>query len=193
MPLSLGISVSFFWPIATPDDPGVNNLKKKKRRRKRRKDKNGSTIGVSSGQAKPVNSESRSLSVPIDANHDGPCLDKSQAVEFVDQPTEEPVIDLLECTDIVYEKKEDVHGVKYVCGESDGWTPVVGKQQKYKVPTHPIRLRAPPHVRANLPSTSDSSDSESSGSHYSQRGGKPGLQVTTSLTATWKLKTNTCS
>ena len=208
-----GFSVSFFWPVANPDDPGVNNLKKKKKRRKRRKAKAGSTVGVSSVLAKSVNSESGSLSVPIDANHDGPCLDKSQAVESVDQPIEEKVIDLVECTDIMYEK-EDVHGVKYVCGESDGWTPVVGKRQKYKVPTRLIRLRAPPHVRANLPSTSDSSDSESSGSdcslhipaganvHYSQHGGKPGLQVTTSSTATWtpissrtrsKLKTNTCS
>ena len=43
-----GFSVSFFWPVANPDDPGVNNLKKKKRRRKRRKAKAGSTIGVSS-------------------------------------------------------------------------------------------------------------------------------------------------
>ena len=61
--------------------------------------------------------------------------------------------------------------------------PVVGKQHKYKVPTRLIRLRAPPHVRANIPSTSDSSDSESSGSdcslhipagadvHFSQCGG----------------------
>ena len=58
------------------------------------------------------------------------------------------------CTDVVYEKKEDVHGVKYVCGKNDGWTPIV-KRQKYKVPTRLIRLRAPLHVRVNLPSTSD--------------------------------------
>ena len=209
-----GFSVSFFWPVANPDDPGVKSLKKKKRRRKRRKAKAGSTIEVGSVQAKPVNSESGSPSIPIDANHDGPCLDKSLVIEPADQPTEEEAIDLVECTDVVYEKKNDVHGVKYVCGESDGWTPVVGKRQKYKVPTRLIRLRAPPHVRANLPSTSDSSDSDSSGSDcslnipagakvlYSQCGGKPGLQVTTSSTATWtpissrtrsKLKTHTCS
>lgn len=209
-----GFSVSFFWPVANPHDLGVNNLKRKKRR-KRRKAKAGSTVEVVSLQAKSANSESGSPSIPIDANHDGPCLDESQQVEeSVDQPTEKQAIDLKECTDVVYEKKDDVHGVKYVCGETNGWTPVVGKRKKYKVPTRLIRLRAPPHVRANLPSTSDSSDSDTSGSdyslnipaganvHYSQRGGKPGLQVTSSSTATWtpissrtrsKLKTNTRS
>ena len=31
-----GFSVSFFWPVANPDDSGVKSLKKKKRRRKKR-------------------------------------------------------------------------------------------------------------------------------------------------------------
>ena len=144
-----------------------------------------------------------------------PCLDTSQQAEgSLDQPTEERAIDLKECTDVVYEKKDDIHDVKYVCGESDGWTPVIGKWQKYKVPTRLIRLRAPPHVCANLPSTSDSSNSDSSGSdcslnipagasvHYSQHGGKSGLQVKSGSVANWtpissrtrsKLRTNTCS
>ena len=80
----------------------------------------------------------------------------------MDRLTEERAIDLKECTDVVFEK-DDIHGVKYVRGESDGWTPV-GKQQKYKVPTRLIRLRAPQHVRANLLSTNDSNDLDSSGS-----------------------------
>ena len=210
-----GFSVSFFWPVANPPDPaaGLNNLKKKKRRTKRRKAKAGSIVEVVSLQAKSANSESGSPSIPIDANHDGPHSDtkSQQSEEPLDQPT---AIDLEECTDVMYEKKDDVHGVKYVCGESDGWTPVVGKRKKYKVPTCLIKSRAPPHICANLPSTSDSSDSDSSGSncslnipaganvHYSKRGGKPGLQITSNSTATWtpissrtrsKLKTNTCS
>ena len=124
-------------------------------------------------------------------------MDTSQQAEgSSDQPTEERAIDLKECTDVVYEK-DDIHGVKYVCGESDGWMPVVGKWRKYKVPTRLIRLRAPLHVRANLSPTSDSNDSDSSGSdcsldipagasvHYSQRGDKPGLQVKSGSVATW--------
>ena len=51
-----------------------------------------------------MNSESGSLSVPIDANHDDPYLDKSQAVNSLDQPTEEQVIDLIECTDVHWTK-----------------------------------------------------------------------------------------
>ena len=64
------------------------------------------------------------------------------------------------------------------------------------MPTHLLRLRAPPHVRASLPS-SDSSAGETSDSdcslhipasadvHYSPHSGKPGLRITTKSSSSW--------
>ena len=72
--------------------------------------------------------------------------------------------DLKACSEIAYQQNGDVHGVSYICDGEEGWTSVIGKRRKYKVPTHLLRLRAPPHVRATLPSTDSSSDSDSSGS-----------------------------
>ena len=192
-----GFSVSFFWPVANQDVSEVKCLKKKRRRRNKRKAKAINNVEISSGQVKSDNLVLGSLSTPIDANHDDDGPDKSQ--DSVGRSSTEPEpINLMECTDVVYEKKNDTHGVKYVCGEdSEGWTSVIGKRRKYRVPTRLLRLRAPPHVRANLPSTSDASDSDTSGSdcslhipananvQYSLRHGKPGLQVTTSSTSTW--------
>ena len=64
--------------------------------------------------------------IPIDANWDSSCLDTSQQAEVsLDQPKEEQAINLKACTDVLYEKEDDIHGV---CGESDGWIPVVSKQ-----------------------------------------------------------------
>ena len=40
-----------------------------------------------------------------------------------------------------------------------GWTSVIGKRSWHKVPSHLLRLRAPPYIRASLP-TSDSNASE---------------------------------
>ena len=108
----------------------------------------------------------------------------------------EQAVDLSAWTAIEYEQKDDVHGVKFICDENEGWTPVIGKMSRHKVPTHLLRLRAPPHVRASLPS-SDSSAGETSDSdysphipasadvHYSPHSGKPGLQVTTRSTSSW--------
>ena len=73
----------------------------------------------------------------------------------------EPTIDLNECSEIHYHQDGDMHGVKYVCEGREGWTPVVGKRRKYRVPTRLLRLRAPPHVRATLPSSGSDSDSDS--------------------------------
>jgi len=43
--------------------------------------------------------------------------------------------------------------VKFICDEKEGWTPLIGKRSRHKVPTHLLRLRAPPHVCASLPSS----------------------------------------
>ena len=67
----------------------------------------------------------------------------------------------------MYVKKDGAHGVNYVCYDEEGWTPVTGKRWKrFKVPKCLLRLKAPPQVRATLPST-DSSDSDTSGSDCS--------------------------
>ena len=70
--------------------------------------------------------------------------------------------------------------------QPSGWTPVIGKRSWHKVPTRLLRLRAPPHVRASLPS-SDSSAGDTSDSDcflhipagadvcYSPHSGKPGF------------------
>ena len=112
------------------------------------------------------------------------------------QESAEQAVDLKSCTAIEYEKKDHVHGVRHISNDGEGWTPVIGKRRRYRVPTRLLRLRAPPHVRARLPST-DSSDSDISGSdcslhipaganvHYSTHGGKPGLQVTTNCASNW--------
>lgn len=91
----------------------------------------------------------------------------------------------------MYEKKDNAHGVNYVRDDEEGWTPVIGKRRRNKVPTRLLRLRAPPHVRATLPST-DSSDSDCSlhipadaDVQYSLHRGKPGLQVRTKCTSSW--------
>ena len=56
--------------------------------------------------------------------------------------------------------------MRFICDEKEGWTPVIGKRSRHKVPTRLLRLRAPPHVRARLPS-SDSSAGETSDSDCS--------------------------
>ena len=78
----------------------------------------------------------------------------------------------------------------------EGWTHVTGKRSRHKVPARLRRLRAPPHVRASLPS-SDSSAGETSDSdcslhipdgadvQYSPHGGQPGLRVTSKSTSSW--------
>ena len=44
----------------------------------------------------------------------------------------------------------------------EGWTPVRRKRVKKEIPLLLVHCKAPPHVKSTLPSTSDSSDSESS-------------------------------
>ena len=70
-------------------------------------------------------------------------------------------VDLNACTAV--EQKDDAHDVRFICAEKEGWTPVIGKRSRHKVPTHLLRLRAPPHVCASLPS----SDSSTSGAETS--------------------------
>ena len=82
---------------------------------------------------------------PVDHND---CDDKSV----------EQAVDLNTCTAVEYEQKDDAHGVRFICDKKEGWTPVIGKRSRHKVPTCLLRLRAPPHVRARLPSSDSSAN-----------------------------------
>ena len=47
----------------------------------------------------------------------------------------EQAVDLNACTAVEYEQKADAHGMRFVCDEKEGWTPVIGKRSRHKVPT----------------------------------------------------------
>ena len=113
----------------------------------------------------------------------------------VDQTQSE--IDLLACTNVIYEKRGNVHGVSYQCDSTNksGWTPVVGRRKKKTpLPEHVLR-RFPPHRRAELQGVS--SDSESSGPdeplqipesasvEFAVHNSRPGFQVKTRSTMNW--------
>ena len=105
---------------------------------------------------------------PADHSDSNPSFCSPALADLSDYDSEsvEQAVDLSECTAIEYEQKDDVHGVKFICDEKEGWTPVIGKRSWHKVPTRLLRLRAPPHIRASLPS-SDSSIGETSDSDCS--------------------------
>ena len=105
-------------------------------------------------------------------------------------------VDLLSCTEVAYEKREDTHGVAY-CDASNmyQWTPVVGKRRRRTpLPDYMLR-RFPPHRRQELQmisSDSESSDSdqpldipEKASVKFAVCDGKPGLQVRTRNTSNW--------
>ena len=110
----------------------------------------------------------------------------------------EQAVDLNACTIVQCEQKDDTHGVRFICDQKEGWTPVIAKRSWHKVPTCLLRLRAPLHVHASLPSSDSSvetSDSDCSLNipagadvHYSPHSGKPGLRVTTKCTSSWTPK-----
>jgi hypothetical protein len=216
-----GFSVSLFWPVN--DATELKQTKKKKRRRRnKRKAKAtinlnskvaplsapGSCVSNTPINANPEsNAEVDTCNLlpeyKPDSDHSVSPLQElglsnsnlSEESDVSDQDAdEEAAIDLNECSEIVYHHQDDgAHGVKYMCDGREGWTPVVGKRRKYKVPTRLLRLRAPPHVRATLPSSGSESDSESGSDcslyippgadvQYSVCCGKPGLRVTSTST-----------
>ena len=217
-----GFSVSLFWPVNSAIE--LKQTKKKRRRRNKRKAK--AIINFNSNVAPSAPGSCVSKTVPINANpvesdvkvdtcnlppeckpdsdhsvsplqEDGPSVSNMSKESDVSDQDEAVAIDLNACSEIVYRHQDDgTHGVKYVCDGKEGWTPVVGKRRKYKVPTRLVRLRAPPHVRATLPSSGSDSDSDSGSDcsldippgadvQYSVCRGKPGLKVTSTSTSTW--------
>ena len=49
-----------------------------------------------------------------------------------DSRSVEQAVDLNTCTAIEYEQKDDVHGVRFICDEKEGWTPVIEKRSGIK-------------------------------------------------------------
>ena len=108
----------------------------------------------------------------------------------------EPEVYLLSCAEVVYEKRDDTHGVSY-CDSSSKyqWTPVVGRRRKKTPLPNYVLQWLPLHCWQELQIVS--SDSESSGSDqpleipekasvkFTVYEGKPGLQVKTRNTSNW--------
>ena len=86
-----------------------------------------------------------------------------------DEQNKPPCLNL--CSDALYDKGGEVHGVAYHSEEgNEGWTPVGGRCHRAKrtVPLHLVHCRAPPDVKATLESSSDAeSNSDSSGASLS--------------------------
>jgi len=221
-----GFSVSFFWPRQCGQYGAKNSGhagRRRKRKRRGLKRKSGTTALTSDAAAaiptgcaakretagSPINahqvdqvpvlsSASSAELQPADLSDSNTSMRSPPLADHSDHDSEsvEQAVDLNACTAVEYEQKEDVHGVRFICDEKEGWTPVIGKRSRHKVPARLRRLRAPPHIRASLPS-SDSSAGETSDSdcslhipdganvQYSPHSGKPGLRVTSKSTSSW--------
>ena len=157
-----GFSVTFFWPaLESNSAQDLNTVVKKKRRRRHKKrkirqqHKSAEAQHLRDSQGSQ-NDPSAALSTPIVAHQCNPST--SAAVK-------EPV-DLTTCENVVYEKRDEVPGVKYTLNGSETWTPVVKRKRR----------------RSSTSSTGDSSSSELDVScsrkvQYQERNGAPGLSI----------------
>ena len=204
-----GFSVSFFWPSVSGSSQlhyDKKEMKKKKRKRKT-KAKKAAQCKQSSANSTAEAEPNPATPGPINVHH-GPelspesqanCTQNSSSTSTPNQTNLKKGINLNSCSNVKYDKRGAVHGVTYSNGDEEGWTPVIGKRAKRSVPLHLLRLRAPPHVNATLPSSDEStsydSDSDCSESYlnipdhatvkFSAVHGKPGLQVITKRTRSW--------
>ena len=214
---SSGFSVSLFWPSGIVSE----RMKTKKKRRRRKQPKASKTNTVTNVTTPPVSANEFSscgnADVQVspnkaqsnnDANHESKLQTPAAALVLPSETTRETSlsisgsdsesgIDLLACTNVIYEKRGDIHGVSYQCDSinKSGWTPVVGRRKKKTpLPEHVLR-RFPPHRRAELQGVS--SDSESSGPdeplqipesasvEFAVHNSRPGFQVKTRSTMNW--------
>ena len=196
-----GFSVSFFWPSVSSQLCYDKKEKKKRRRKRKRKTKAKSSAQCELASAKTTAElQPSSPTSPTDA-HLGPESEAKQnsQTSTSTQVNEEKGIDLNSCSNVRYDKRGTVHGVTYSIGDKEGWTPVIGKRAKRSVPRHLLRRRAPPHVKAALPPSDESTSCDSSDDsdcsdlvipdhanvNFSIVDGKPGLQVSTRCTRSW--------
>ena len=199
-----GFSVSLFWPTVSSQPCYDKKETKKSRRKRKRKTKAKSSAQCEHTSTKTAAKLQSSPAPPTDA-HLGPESEAKQNNSLTSTSTQvnmEKGIDLNSCSDVRYDKRGTVHGVTYSIDDREGWTPVIGKRVKKSVPVHPLRRRAPPHVKAALPPSdestsydSDDSDCSTDPDHlvipdhatvnFSIVDGKPGLQVNTRCTRSW--------
>lgn len=214
-----GFSVSFFWSRANSLQHDAEKRKKNRRKRKNKARKVPVGVHEQPDDKISVATVTNHAESPFNAHQDSPELssvavsqpgsqdkqaddsDSGSNTQDCTTPKHDEVqpVDLKLCSNVKYDKKDGVHGVSYCLEDGDnGWTPVRSKRVKRAVPLHLVRRRAPPHVKATLPSSSDSesaSDSESSSTsltipdhaevNYSIVDGKPGLLVSTRNTRSW--------
>ena len=65
-------------------------------------------------------------------------------------------VDLASCSEIQYEVKDGIHGVAYSLNDGEsGWTPVVGKKKKRRVPDYIRRRFLLDHPIHNSPESED--------------------------------------
>jgi len=158
-------------------------------------------------------SETRAASKPVDASKESnedssnpPSLSKSVSSEenthesdppsqstVTSGPDSEKHIDLKACTDVKYEKREDVHGVVVQhFNDEQTWTPVYGRRKR--IPLNEAQLRKIPHHCRHPPPSDDDSSSESdtpltipenATMNYKVVDGTPGLSITTRKTHHW--------
>ena len=159
-----GFSVTFFWPaLESNSAQDLNTVMKKKRRRRHKKrkirqqHKSAEAQHLRDSQGSQ-NDPSAALSTPIVAHQ---CSNPSTSAAV-----KEPV-DLTTCENVVYEKRDEVPGVKYTLNGSETWTPVVKRKRR----------------RSSTSSTgADSSSSELDVScsrkvQYQECNGAPGLSI----------------
>ena len=148
-----------FWPALESNTARDLNTVVKKRRHQKRKIRQQHKPAVAQhlrDSQGNQNDPSATLSTPIVAHQCDPST--SAAVK-------EPV-DLTACENVVYEKRDEVPGVKYTLNGSETWTPVVKRKRR----------------RSSTSSTGDSSSSELDVScsrkvQYQERNGAPGLSI----------------
>lgn len=87
----------------------------------------------------------------------------------------EPGVDLLECNEVCYEKRDDRHGVNFRYGDEKGWTPVKRKRGRHK-PTV-SKDDSDSDLEAKIPKNASVC--------YCDGGGTPCFRVRTSKTLSW--------
>ena len=92
----------------------------------------GSPINTSQAAKHPASSSAPVVELqPTDHSDSNPSLCSLPLADHSDydgESVESQAVDLSECTAIEYEQKDEVHGVKFICDEKEGWTAVIGKR-----------------------------------------------------------------
>ena len=148
-----GFSVSLFWPTVSPQPAMTRRKRERERRKRKRKTKAKSSAQCEHTSTKTAAKLQSSPAPPTDA-HLGPESEAKQNNSLTSTSTQvnvEKGIDLNSCSNVRYDKRGTVHSVTYSIDDREGWTPVIGKRVRRSVPVHPLRLRAPPHVKGASP------------------------------------------